>query len=286
MGGIIALHSYRGGTGKTSLAIALAEMFSMKGKRVCLIDLDCRAPNISFAFEIEKTHFWINDYLNGECEIKDVLVDVTHKCGYGGQLFVCPADFRTEAMREIGSKNRKWEMKALGRLLSLKTTLLKDMDLDYIIYDTSSGVLYSSINAIVSSDIVMLINTTDKLQVKGTQIMVNELYELFEKKTGILLNKVPLGRKSLTKVEALTTLEYENLYKLPVLGVIPCFCEMLEVEVATFFEDKPNHLFTRIFENIALRVDSFTSGAFLRDDRRLKRIYMEQFTKKVTGVRM
>ena len=287
LGGFITLHSYGGGTGKTSLAIALAEIFSMKGKRVCLIDLDCSAPSTCFAFELEKADFWINDYLNGVCGIENVLVDVTDKCGYDGQLFICPANFRTEAIRDITSKDRKWEMKALGRLLSLKTTLLTEMGLDYVIFDTSSGIQYSSINAIVSSDIVILVDTTDKLQVKGTQIMVDELYELFEKKTGILLNKVLVGRKSLAQMEALSTLEYENLYNFPVLGVIPCSCEIPEVGIVTFFRKRPAHFFTRTLEKIALRVDSFASGAPVeRNDSKLKRIYRERLMKKVTGLRM
>lgn len=286
MGAVITFHSYRGGTGKTLLAVALTEMFTMKGKSVCLLDLDFYAPNISFAFEVEKAHFWLNDFLDGKCEIEKVLIDLTDKYGNGGQLFIGPADFRTVAIREMSTKSRKWEMKALGRLLSLKSTLLNDLKLDYLIFDTSSGMAYSSINAVVTSDMVLLTNTTDKLQVKGTRVMIRELYDLFETKTGIILNKVPVGSRPLTEVETLVTLEYEKLYDLPVLGIIPCFCEVLEAGVSpSFLKDNPNHLFTKILEEIASRVDSMSYGPFVeKKDSELIRIYREQFIKKVTGV--
>jgi septum site-determining protein MinD len=96
----------------------------------------------------------------------------------------------TEAIREMTAKDRKWEMKALGRLLSLKTSLLGEMGLDYVVFDTSPGLQYSSINAIVSADVVLVVSGMDISDVKGTQRMIDELYELFEKKTGLIMNKV------------------------------------------------------------------------------------------------
>lgn len=288
MGVNIAFHSYRGGTGKTLLAIALAEMFAIKGKRVCLLDLDFVAPNVGFAFEVKSADFWTNDYVNGDCEIKSVLIDLSDKYGNDGQLFIGPANPSTEASRIMSSKERKWEMKALGRLLSLKNTLVDNLKLDYLILDTTSGVQYSSVNAIVASDIVLLVTNMGKMQVEGTRRMVRELYDLFEKKTGILLNKIPIGTRSLTEVEKLMRVEYEYLYNLPILGIIPCFCEILEVGVTcSFLEDNPNHLFTKILKEIAFRVDSFSSGPLVkRKDSEIIRIYKEQFIKKVTGVRI
>ena len=84
------------------------------------------------------------------------------------KMFVGLADPSTEAIREMTAKNRQWEMEALARLFSLKTFLLNDMHFDYAFFDTSPGLLYSSINAIISADIVLVVTTTDKSDVKGT----------------------------------------------------------------------------------------------------------------------
>ena len=46
MSKIIAVHSYKGGTGKTLLSVNLAATFAKLGKKVALFDLDFRAPSL------------------------------------------------------------------------------------------------------------------------------------------------------------------------------------------------------------------------------------------------
>ena len=65
LGRTIAFHSYKGGTGKTSMALNVAYELSKKGKSGCLIELDFRSPSLSFVIDnIKKPNNWINDYLN------------------------------------------------------------------------------------------------------------------------------------------------------------------------------------------------------------------------------
>jgi len=73
---IIALHSYKGGTGKTLLSVNLATIFAKMGKKVCLLDLDLRAPSIHSFFR-NGSNYWVNDYLSKACKIEKVLVDCT-----------------------------------------------------------------------------------------------------------------------------------------------------------------------------------------------------------------
>ena len=74
--------------------------------------------------------------------------------------------------------------------MRLKKSLLKDQKFDYLFFDTSPGLQYSSINAIVAADFVVVATTGDRSDVDGTKRMLQELYNLFEKKTGLVLNKV------------------------------------------------------------------------------------------------
>ncbi|NIU82347.1 MAG: AAA family ATPase, partial [Candidatus Korarchaeota archaeon] len=71
----------------------------------------------------------------------------------------------------------------------LKDSFLNEMEFDYLIWDTSPGLQYSSINAIVSADVTLVVTTIDASDIEGTQRMIHELYDLFEKKTGVLMNK-------------------------------------------------------------------------------------------------
>lgn len=255
MGKIIAVHSYKGGTGKTLLSVNLAATFVKLGKKVCLFDLDFRAPSLATLLKVEKAEHWLNDYLNGTCEIDKVLVDLSDRIHNGGKLFVGFANPTTEAIRDMTAKDRKWEMRALGRLLSLRTSLLNDKGFDYLIFDTSPGLQYSSINAIVGADIVLVATTFDRSDVDGTRRMLRELYDLFEKKTEIVLNKVLQDVVSKSGKEAMQA-KVKDLYMVPLLGVIPCFCDILKGEGNIIFaQEKPEHPFTKILEEIASKID-------------------------------
>jgi chromosome partitioning protein len=76
MASCIAFHSYKGGTGKTTIAANLAALLAKKGYRVFLLDLDVYAPSLQAYFDTEPNKF-INDFLNGTAEVRDVVVDLT-----------------------------------------------------------------------------------------------------------------------------------------------------------------------------------------------------------------
>ena len=246
---IIALHSYKGGTGKTLLSVSLAILLAKMGKKVCLLDLDLRAPSLSSVFK-NGSNYWVNDYLSKCCEIEKVLVECTPKDVSRGKLLVGLANPSIEAIREMEARDRTWEMEALGRLFSLKTSLLNDMHLDCVVLDTSPGLNYSSINAIISADIVLVVTSTDKSDVEGTQRMLHELYELFDKKTGIIMNSVPVEHLALKPPEN-NSVKLET-HQLPVVGVIPCFCDVRNAGGSCLFvTEKPNHPFTKTLQEIA-----------------------------------
>ena len=255
MSKIIAVHSYKGGTGKTLLSVNLAATFARFGKRVCLFDLDFRAPSLFAILKIEKADCWFNDYLNNTCDINKVLIDISDKVPGKGKLFAGLANPETEAIRDMSAKDRKWEMRALGRLLSLRNDLLSEKNFDYIVFDTSPGLQYSSINAIVAADLVAVATTGDRSDVDGTRRMLRELYNLFEKKTGIVINKV-LDYNSRERQEELHR-RVKEIYQVPLLGTVPCFCDILRAGGNLIFaQDKPDHPFSKLLSEIAMKIDS------------------------------
>ena len=255
MSKIVAVHSYKGGTGKTLLSVNLATTFAKLGKKVCLFDLDFRAPSLFAILKVEKSECWLNDYLNGACEINKVLLDLSKRIPAKGKFFAALANPSTEAIRDMSAKDRKWEMRALGRLLSLRNTLLNNQGFDYLVFDTSPGLQYSSINAIVAADFVVVATTGDRSDVDGTRRMLRELYNLFEKKTGLVINKV-LDSTSKSKRDEMDS-RIKNVYQVPMLGLVPCFCDILRAEGSLIFaQDKPNHPFTQILEDMAKKIDA------------------------------
>jgi len=255
MGKVIAVHSYKGGTGKTLLSTNLSVTLAKHHRKVCLLDLDFRAPSLSTLLKIEKTQYWLNDYLNGICGIDKVLIDLSDKIANQGEFFFCPANPSLEAIRDMSSKDRKWEMYALGKIFALRKSLITEKGFDYIVFDTSPGLQYSSINAIVAADLVIVATTFDKSDVEGTKRMLRELYDLFEKKTEIVLNKVMYTdsvRAAKDKLQAMV----KDVYEAPLLGAIPCFCDISRAEgKIIFIQEKPDHPFTKILDEIATKIE-------------------------------
>jgi septum site-determining protein MinD len=140
-------------------------------------------------------------------------------------------------------------------LLALRTSLLNEKEFDYLVFDTSPGLQYSSINAIVSADLVLVATTFDRSDVDGTKRMLKELYDLFEKKTEIILNKVLDGSIKNGKDEVRNRLK--DVYQVPLLGIVPCFCDVLKAEGGFIFaQDKPDHPFTKIVEEMANKIEN------------------------------
>ena len=246
---IISVHSFKGGTGKTLLAANLALIYAMNGNRVCLLDMDLRAPSLFSTFE-NKKKFWINDYLIRICEIDHVLNDCTPGNNKLGKLFVGLANPSIEAMREISSKDRKWEMRALARLLAMKNKFAEENSFDYVIVDTSPGLQYSSINSIVVADLALVITSIEKSDLMGTQSMIHDLYDLYEKKTGIIVNKIPEGTPP---KQIFQKLDSRNL---PIIELISCSCEILKSGGDCLFAlQNKDHPFTQKLHKLATKID-------------------------------
>lgn len=252
---IIALHSYKGGTGKTFLSLNLAAILSRLGKKVCLFDLDLRAPSLFSILHTEKNEYWLNDYLNSTCELSEVIVDLSSRISGNGRFCSAFANPATEAIRDISKRGSRWEIRALQRLLSMRTILINSQEFDYLVFDTSPGLQYSSINAIVAADFVIVATTSDRSDVAGTQLMLRDLYDGFGKKTGLVLNKF-LNSTSKFDIDEISS-RVKEVYQAQILGVVPCFCEILRANGNSIFvEEYPNHSFTMSLQGIVKRVNS------------------------------
>ena len=127
------------------------------------------------------------------------------------------------------------------------------MHFDYVFLDVSPGLIYSSINAIVCADIVLVVTSTDKSDIQGTRRMINDCYELFKKKIGIIINKVP--RESLSLKIYNNSLIQLGTHQLPVIGVIPCSCDVACAGRCLFASEKLNHPFTEKLREMAANLD-------------------------------
>ena len=254
--GTIAVHSYKGGTGKTTVSANLAAILSREGKNVCIIDLDIRAPSLDKTFDVDGTKFWVNDFLAGKCEPMDILFDVSKGKKLNGKLFVALANPSMDAIRESVSTDRKQEMRALRRLFALKDHLLKKLAMDYVILDTSPGLSYASINAVTAADLLLVVATWDASDLAGAQGMIGELYSMLDKRAIVLMNKIPdqLLIDGATKKRLID--QFTAGFKLPVFDLLPCYCEVLRQERSTIMAlERPKHPFSRALVEVANRIE-------------------------------
>jgi chromosome partitioning protein len=199
----IAFHSYKGGTGKTTIAANMAALLAKKGYRVFLIDLDVYAPSLHTYFEMEPKK-WLNDFLNGPAEIRDVLMDLTPKIinthdnnnnTVNGKLYVCFCNPNKEEVNKLdySGKQDSSRIHLVRRLILLREEIILKYDADYIIIDTSPGIRYWSINALGIADTLFLTLKMGSLDFEGTKKMARDIYRSFSKfgaKSYLVLNRM------------------------------------------------------------------------------------------------
>ena len=117
----------------------------IKGLNVALLDLDFRAPSLATVFSKgirDPVRHWLNDFLDGRCTVEQALINVSEAYGLKGRLLIGLANPAIEAIRNTMEKSRAWEVTAVKKLFSLRSTLFNDMNIDCCIFDTSPGVQY------------------------------------------------------------------------------------------------------------------------------------------------
>ncbi|MFH0897330.1 MAG: MinD/ParA family protein [Candidatus Bathyarchaeota archaeon] len=247
---VIAIHSNRGGVGKTLVAVNLAMAYAKRGRKVCLIDLDFRAPSLYATFQ-PSPKFWMNDFFDDRVKIWDALVDVTSKYGVEGKLLIGFANPSLDAIRSMASKDRGWEMKALRKLTSLRDEIA-NRDIEYMIFDTSPGMLYSSINAVACSDVVLVVATADASETEGIRRAINELYGAFEKQTYVFLNKVTPIYQWKDEERKTISDRFAPIFDVPIMTIVPCYCDLLNSSRTTIYTLKiPEHPFSKAIYDTA-----------------------------------
>lgn len=278
---IIAFHSYKGGTGKTTLAVNLSAHLASKGYNILLIDMDVYAPSLYVYFNIQPKK-WINDYLNEKISFSESIYDFTHilkefslRDKIDGQYGSFHAIFSNPSKQEItdlDSITRKESSKSqsLKKMLYIKESKNTETDYDYIILDTSPGIRYWSINSLAISDEIILSLKMDNIDIEGTKHMALDVYGAFTSygsKSYLLLNRVagycepppPLDSysstlsheiispfNSIVKEQTETIKSLERLLKMDVIASVPCYCDIqFEKQEYLTVLNSPNHPFTR-----------------------------------------
>ena len=253
----IAFHSYKGGTGKTTLACNLAAALVKKGYRVFLLDLDVSAPSIQAYFE-KTPKRWVNDFLINEADVEDLATDLTdvvtehgkqnnaslNENNKNGKLWVGFCNPKKEEIYKLeGGKEEISKMQLLRKFILLREQLISEFGIDYLIIDTSPGIRYWSINALAVADVLFLTLKMGDLDIDGTKKMADDIYGSLTKfgaKSYLILNRVAgfcvpeIITKSLSDNNTSVLVQQESTVNdrvsktvgMDVISAIPCYCDI------------------------------------------------------------
>ncbi|MFW9996481.1 MAG: ParA family protein [Candidatus Odinarchaeota archaeon] len=179
---IIMVHSYKGGTGKTAVAINLARYLAIKEKKkVLLIEQDTHGSSFTSIFRVKVEKTW-NDFYNRNSSIKELITS------HSGLDLICARAQDIEIPQDQSPK--VFYARQLERLNMQKKSLLASYD--HVILDTRPGYTIELINSISIADTAILLTRLDADTVEKTIDMYNDVYTQFKDRKIILVqNQVP-----------------------------------------------------------------------------------------------
>lgn len=269
----VAFHSYKGGTGKTTIAANCAALLTKKGSKVALLDLDVYAPSLYTYFESEPEK-WLNDYLLGDAAVEEVMTDVTdtvrkydsdRNVKDGGRLWIGFCNMKKEEVYKLDSSTAESSKSQLRRFILLREQLISNYSPDYIIIDTSPGIRYWSINALAVADALFLTLKMGDIDIEGTNKLASEIYSSLTKygtRSFLLLNRVAGycvpdahfagstgGGMTMESADIAGALAGKT--GMEVISSIPCYCDIQfnRKEFLTALV-QPGHPFTRQVERL------------------------------------
>lgn len=184
----IAVHSYKGGTGKSTLTANIAVALALKGRRVGIMDMDLEGPGLHVFFDVDpdKLRFTINDVLAGVCPPEAACVRLSEKLPLnGGEIYYSPASVKvSEIMRTLKT----------GFELEMFENAIKRMQekygLHYLLIDTHPGIQHDTLLALGVCDHQLIISRVDQQDIFGTGVLI-EISSTFEKPVHLVLNMIP-----------------------------------------------------------------------------------------------
>ncbi len=291
---IISIHSFRRGTGKSSLVANLAALLAtcplMEGRiearhrRVCAIDTNIQSPSLPLLFGLDDANvqYTLNDYLLGRCEIEQAAYtinlpsdsspsnDTVHwtrsptASPSPGEIILVPASMQTSDIAKI--LRRGYDIDLLHKGLQ---RLVKTLDLDIMVIDTYAGLNEETLPLMALADNVIILLRPDPLEYQGTAVMIDITQQLEIPDVMLLVNQVPMGHNAETEAatatrESLTNQvnsEVEQTYKCPVIAVLPASNDMMTFAsnravypTGIFVHHYPNHPITATLKKAASRL--------------------------------
>jgi MinD-like ATPase involved in chromosome partitioning or flagellar assembly len=190
----ITFYSYKGGVGRSLTLSNIAMRLADLGKKVCIIDFDLEAPGLHLKFnkhinqsEINKgiveyiSDFQSKDYVPKS--INEYVTDVNYLGTLNGSIKLIPAGdiYSNEYWKNLSSINWKDlfysdDNNGVNLLLHLKELIKKDLNPDFILIDSRTGITdISGIAMTLLADSVVTLAANNDENISGTARIIKSL---------------------------------------------------------------------------------------------------------------
>ncbi len=188
-------HSFKGGTGKTTVALNVAKYLSDLNRRVLLIETDVEMPCFLSLVppDTDKMpkYFW-NDVMDPSSGIG--LTKAILKLNDNLSIIYAntPVDASGGFTYQVFADQHFYQQSLL-KLQREFARLDRFKEFDFILLDASPGISYGTVNLLILSSVVCLILRPVLHDVTGAINLFKSLYKLYlhDKKTSLVWNQVP-----------------------------------------------------------------------------------------------
>ncbi|MFX1514317.1 MAG: ParA family protein [Promethearchaeota archaeon] len=237
---IVTMHSYKGGTGKTTIAVNLAILLSRTtNKPILLIDSDFQAPSFAEIFD-KRVDIFFNDFLEGKAELRDVFQPSIRE-----NLDVIFANPRPQFGKGVLSLDKTWHSLALKRLMEKMPKFVNSQGYDFVIIDNCPGINLAAINTLFISTLGILTLRPTDYAIEGTRYLIENIYAILGKKKGrrdcVLFTQIPFS--GIDKKQKVKWEEEFKKYGVETLGLLPCFCSVAHTMLNGLTIFPPDHEF-------------------------------------------
>lgn len=170
---MVAVYSWAGGVGRTQLTANVGLLLAQRGLRVGLVDAALTTPalHVPYRIDISGRRSSLASLLLGECELDDVLHDVTPQIDLpipvDAALFVVPGYVSNTAEVEVALAHDF----DLGLLTDALRGLSSSYSLDIVLIDTQNGLNAPALLAMLMADLSILVCTSDRREGCGAKLL-------------------------------------------------------------------------------------------------------------------
>ena len=249
MSRIIAIHSFRGGTGKSNTTANIAALLAAEGRRIGVVDTDIQSPGIHVLFGVdqETLSHSLNDYLWGKCSIEQAAHDVTPNLGASieGRVFLIPSSIKPTDIARVMHEGYD-----VGLLNEGFRDLIGDLALDALLIDTHPGLNEETLLSIAMSSTLVIIMRPDQQDYEGTSVTISVARKLRVPHMMLVVNSTPTVFDFAEVKDRV-----EKIYECEVAAVLPHSDELMVLSSAGIFALKyPDHPVTGLYRQVATRL--------------------------------